>query len=58
MCFVVFMAIGAFAITLWMHGNVLYAALAGAVSLLFLVFFIRKMVRNAPCLFGGKEDCS
>ncbi len=57
MCFVVFMAIGAFAVSLWMHGNLLYAAAAGAVSLVFLFFFARKMIKNGPCLFGNKENC-
>lgn len=57
MCFVIFMAVGAFAVSLWLHGNLLYAALSGAVALVFLFFFIRKMVKNGPCIFGGRNDC-
>jgi len=57
MCFVVFMAIGAFAISLYLHGNLPYALIAGAVSAVFLFFFVRKLRKNAPCLFGDGSDC-
>ncbi|WP_345988895.1 hypothetical protein WCX18_01320 [Sulfurimonas sp. HSL1-2] len=57
MCFVVFIVIGAFALSLWTHGQLLYAAAAGAVSLFFLFFSIRKIIKNGPCLFGKRRDC-
>lgn len=57
MCFVIFMAVGAFAVALWMHGNIAYAAIAGGASLIFLFFFIRKLVTKAPCLFGKRREC-
>jgi hypothetical protein len=57
MCFVIFAVIGALAVSLWMHGHLLYAAAAGVVSLTFLVFSVRKMVKNGPCLFGKRKDC-
>ena len=57
MCFVIFMAIGAFAVSLWMHGDLLYAALSGSISLVFLFFFTRKMIKNGPCIFGKRKDC-
>jgi hypothetical protein len=57
MCFVIFMAVGAFAVSLWLHGNLLYGALAGSVALVFLFFFIRKLVKNGPCIFGNKKGC-
>ncbi|WP_345970419.1 hypothetical protein WCX72_01235 [Sulfurimonas sp. HSL1-6] len=40
MCFVVFIVVGAF-----------------AVSLLFLFFSVRKIIKNGPCLFGKRRDC-
>jgi len=57
MCFVVFAVLGAFSVALWMHGRPLYAAVAGVVSLTFLFFSIRKMLKNAPCLFGKRDEC-
>jgi len=57
MCFVVFVVIGALGVSLWMHGQLLYAAAAGSVSAVFLFFSIRKMVKNGPCLFGKRKDC-
>ena len=57
MCFVIFMAIGAFAVSLWMHGDLLYAALSGSIALVFLFFFSRKMIKNGPCIFGKRKDC-
>ncbi|WP_345972845.1 hypothetical protein [Sulfurimonas diazotrophicus] len=57
MCFVVFIVVGAFAVSLWMHGQLLYGAAAGAVSLLFLFFSVRKIIKNGPCLFGKRRDC-
>ena len=57
MCFVVFVIIGAFGVSLWLHGHLLYAAAAGAVSLTFLFFSVRKLVKNGPCLFGKRKNC-
>lgn len=57
MCFVIFAVLGAFSIALWMHANLFYAALTGAVSIVFLLFFVRKMVKNGPCIFGKRRDC-
>lgn len=57
MCFVIFMGVGGFAVALWMHGHVLYAAAAGTVSAIFFLFFVKKMVKNAPCIFGKRRDC-
>ena len=57
MCFVIFALIGALAVSLWLHGQLLYAAAAGAVSLTFLFFSVRKMIKKGPCLFGKRKDC-
>jgi hypothetical protein len=57
MCFVIFAVIGALSVSLWMHGHLLYAALSGILSLTFLFFSVRKMIRNWPCLFGKRKDC-
>jgi len=57
MCFVIFAVIGALAVSLWLHGHLVYAALSGAISLLFLGFALRKIVKNAPCLFGKRKEC-
>jgi hypothetical protein len=57
MCFVVFAVIGALAVSLWMHGQLLYAALLGILSLTFLIFSVRKLIRNGPCLFGKRKEC-
>ncbi len=57
MCFVIFLLIGALAVSLWMHGQLLYAAAAGSVSAVLLFFSIRKMIKNGPCLFGKRKDC-
>jgi len=57
MCFVIFAVLGAFAVSLWMHGSLLYAALSGLLSLAFLFFSVRKMIKNGPCLFGKSKEC-
>ncbi|MHC3993492.1 hypothetical protein ACXWTF_01565 [Thiomicrolovo sp. ZZH C-3] len=57
MCFVVFIVLGAFAVSLLTHGQLLYGAAAGAVSLFFLFFSVRKLIKNGPCLFGKRKDC-
>jgi hypothetical protein len=57
MCFVVFIVVGAFAVSLWTHGQLLYSAAAGTVSLFFLFFSVRKIIKNGPCLFGKRKDC-
>lgn len=57
MCFVIFLAVGAFAVALWTHGNSVYAVVAGGASLVFFFFFIRKLIIKAPCLFGKRKQC-
>lgn len=57
MCFVIFVVIGAFAVSLWLHGNHLYGAVTGGIALTFLFFSVRKMIKNGPCLFGKRKDC-
>ena len=57
MCFVIFAVVGAMAVSLWMHGHLLYAAASGVASIVFLAFSVRKMIKNGPCLFGKRKDC-
>ena len=57
MCFVIFAVVGALAVSLWMHGHLIYAAVSGLVALAFLVFSVRKIIKNGPCLFGKRKDC-
>ncbi|MBD3800587.1 MAG: hypothetical protein IE886_03880 [Campylobacterales bacterium] len=57
MCFVVFVVVGAFALSLKTHGQLLYSAAAGSVSLFFLFFSVRKIIKNGPCLFGKRKEC-
>jgi hypothetical protein len=57
MCFVIFAVIGALAVSLWMHGHLLYAVFSGILSMTFLFFSVRKMIKNGPCLFGKRKDC-
>lgn len=57
MCFVIFAVMGAFAVSLWLHGSLLYAALLGLAASFFLFFSVRKMIKNGPCLFGKRKDC-
>jgi len=57
MCFVIFAVVGALAVSLWMHGHLIYAAVSGLVALTFLAFSVRKMIKNGPCLFGKRKDC-
>lgn len=57
MCFAVTLVLGAFAVALWLQGAQAYAAVSGSIALLFLLLTLRKIVKNAPCLFGRRRDC-
>ena len=57
MCFVIALVLGAFSVALWQQGIQLYAILTGIVAVAALLLTLRKIVKNAPCLFGTKRDC-
>ncbi|WP_294892779.1 MULTISPECIES: hypothetical protein [unclassified Sulfuricurvum] len=57
MCFVLTILLGVASVAFFLHGLMLQSAISGVLAAGALFFFIRKLVRNGGCIFGGRRDC-
>ncbi|MDD3771003.1 MAG: hypothetical protein AB7U26_00680 [Sulfuricurvum sp.] len=57
MCFVLTILLGVASVAFFQHGLMLQGAISGVLAAGALFFFIRKLVRNGGCIFGGRRDC-
>ena len=58
MCFILTILFVVATVAFYMQGMMLQAILSGVLAFIALFFLIRKLVKNAPCIFGGRRDCS
>jgi hypothetical protein len=58
MCFVLTLILLFAAFSFFTKGLIIQALMSGALALIALFFFIRKLIKNAPCIFGKDRDCT
>ncbi len=57
MCIVFIVITGFLTFSFYMDGSMLYASISGLICSVLLIFFVRNLINNAPCLFGKRTDC-
>jgi ABC-type lipoprotein release transport system permease subunit len=57
MCIIFIVITGFLTFSFFMDGSILYAAISGVICGVLMIFFIRNIINNAPCLFGRRTDC-
>lgn len=57
MCFVLTLVLGVAAVAFYQHALMLQSAISALLCAVALFFFVRKLIRNGGCIFGGRRDC-
>lgn len=58
MCFVLTLILLFAAFTFFSKGLMIQALMSGTLALIALFIFTRKLIKNAPCIFGKARDCT
>ncbi|HEX5329041.1 hypothetical protein [Sulfuricurvum sp.] len=58
MCFILTLVFLFAAFTFFSKGLMIQGLISGMIAAFALFFFIRKLLKNAPCIFGKDRDCN